>query len=485
MESKHITIDLGASSGRVYINYFAQEFNQVEVHRFETKMIESQNYLMWDFNSIIKEVKKGIKIAFQKEPNIQSIGIDTWGCDYGLISKSGKLLRNPIAYRDERTLIGSKLRSNIISNEALYKKTGIQHLSFNTINQIVHDLNYYEEMNEVDQILMIPDLVAYFLTGNKRIELTNLSTTSLYNPLTKSYIEEVYSLGIDKLLSEIIKPGESYGDIKEDIQKELKIPKVPVLAVCSHDTASAIFALDLEENEAYLSSGTWSLLGVLNDDPVINDESFKYNFTNEIGYEEKTRFLKNITGFWAKNLLLQQFNVTLTQENLSNCDKLVQENLSFDSIVDLDDESFIHNKNMMQNFQNYFRKTNQKEAISLEDYLTSFAYSLACKYRYNLDILEIITKKHIESLTIIGGGTQSELMNQLTSDILQIPVKVKFKEASSIGNAIVQYMAMNKKTEKEVKQAYFKRTEKIYYPKRDLSHIYQKYIELIRNENHE
>lgn len=291
--TKHyVTIDVGASSGRIIVYSFNKDIKSHEVHRFKNKPYSEKNHLIWNFTHIMNEIYEGLTKAFQYEGEISAIGIDTWGCDYGYIDFTGKLIQYPYCYRDLRTENIESITNKYFSRESLYQKTGIQHLRFNTIYQIVDDLiNHKEMLSKANKLLMIPDLIAYHLTGIIKMELTNLSTTSFYDSINHEIIDEVNKLGYpNSLIPEVIKPGEIYGNILPHIAQKYNLKEVPVIAVCTHDTASAVHSLQLSKTDTYISSGTWSLIGKLLDKPLINNNTFKKSYTNEIGFNNKIRF---------------------------------------------------------------------------------------------------------------------------------------------------------------------------------------------------
>lgn len=479
--TKHyVTIDVGASSGRIIVYSFNKDIKSHEVHRFKNKPYSENNHLIWDFGHIMNEIYEGLTKAFQYKNEISAIGIDTWGCDYGYIDYSGKLIQNPYCYRDLRTENIESFTNNFFSRKSLYQKTGIQHLRFNTIYQIADDLvNHKDILSRAYKLLMIPDLIAYHLTGVIKLELTNLSTTSFYDPVNQTIIDEVNKLGYPtSLFPEIIKPGEIYGNILPSLVKLYDLKEVPVIAVCTHDTASAVHSLQLSKTDTYISSGTWSLIGKLLDKPLINNNTYQKSYTNEIGYNNKTRFLKNISGFWIKNLILDSFNQT--KVDFDELDKLIEQTLDFDSIIDLDHSDFEVGDNIVEKIQTHCRKTNQKVPHKLEEFLSVFNYSLICKYRQHIESLDKLTNSSTNQIFIIGGGASNSLINQMTADITGIKVIKGNNEATSLGNAFVLHQAINQVGEVILKSTFDNKEKKEFLPKKDLTHIYDKYIKLMK-----
>lgn len=440
MKSHYLSFDLGASSGRAFV--VSLENNQLyldEIHRFSNNLILEDGLICWDFDNIIRNIKQSLQLAFSKYPTIISIGIDTWGVDYGLIDKNGKLLRNPVSYRDPRCEMVHDLFFEKIDKNELYKKTGIQYMGFNTIYQLAHDVNYYPELiAQTDKMLMIPDLIAYYLTGEKRIELTNLSTTNFYDPKKKEIISELQLLGIKQtIIPQIINPKEVYGMIKEELAAELKIPIVPVVAVCSHDTASAVLSIPIKEPHVYISSGTWSLCGTLLKHPITNLVANQENYTNEIGYDNRIRFLKNIMGLWIVNKCKEEWQQAGLSCNDQEVDAMILSTRPFVSYIDPDDPSFIQGENMVEKIQAYCRSTNQIIPVTPGEILRCIYQSLAFKYRYVIEKLEKIVNYQFNQIVIVGGGGQIDLLNQMVASLCNKKVIVGAKEATILGNALI------------------------------------------------
>lgn len=473
----YLTVDLGASSGRVIITTVGNSIIQKEVHRFKNQPIQEAVLLVWPFEHLLQEILLGIQKAFEIEPNLESIGIDTWGVDYGYIGKDGLLLRNPVCYRDERTLQGQSLTNAFFSKEDLYEQTGIQHLRFNTIYQLAYDLKYEQKLlKNARTWLMMPDLIAYYLTGNPRIELTNLSTTSFYNPKEKNIIDALYRMGFNKdLIPQEIQPGEVYGYLKEDIVNTYHLKNVPVIAVCTHDTASAIHSIDVNHDDVYISSGTWSLIGKLLEKPLINLETYLASYTNEVGFNHQIRFLKNIAGFWVKNKIIEAFK--LDKIDYQSLDQEINRNLTFNSIIDLDAPEFESGIDILEEIKHYCIKTNQSTPKTLAEYLALFNYSLVCKYKHHLETLERLTHIKTKQIIIIGGGSQNDLINQMTADITRLVAIKGDKEATSIGNALVQHQSKYPNFSKSDLRS---KNQRIFKPKNDLSKVYQKYQTILK-----
>lgn len=441
---KVLCLDIGASSGRfIVVNYDKFHFYTDETYRFYNGMEKDENeHLIWNFLKLFDEVKKGLKISLTKYKDISSLGIDTWGVDYGILNKNGRLENNPYAYRDVRCEKSMEDLLNKIEYKEIYKRSGIQKLSFNTIFQLYDDnLN----SRNIDKILLIPDLISYYLTGNQFIELTNLSTTSLYNPIKKEIDEDLLSLiKINKnIFPRIIVPGNEVGYLKDELVKELGIYKLKIFATASHDSASAIASIPLKKESCYISSGTWSLLGVELNKPIINELSLKNNFTNEIGYNHSIRFLKNIMGLfiiqeYRKSLIERGINISFAE--MLNEAKKVKNNEIY---IDINDPIFNSPFDMENKLIKYLQLTNQKFELTIGEICLAIYESMAFKYFEEFKKLIEITKIDYKEMYIVGGGSNVDLLNQLTSNILNINVIEGEKEATVFGNALIQFISLN------------------------------------------
>ena len=362
--SKYLAIDLGAESGRAIVGIFdGQKIKLEEVHRFPNKQVKIFAGSYWNVFSLFEEIKKGLSLAVEKgHGDIESIGIDTWGVDFGLLDKEGKLLEMPHTYRDNRTDGMPEKVYEKISSDEIYGITGIQLMQINSIYQLYSlKLSNEELLNSCDKILFMPDLFNYLLTGEMKSEYTIASTSQMLNPKTRAFDERIFSeLGVSiNITAPIIEPGTVIGKLLPEIAKETGLNNVDVIAVGCHDTASAVAAVPAEGNDwAYLSSGTWSLIGIETEKPVI-DLSLKNNFTNEGGVGGKTRFLHNTMGLWFIQELKKNWNrkeETLTYEEIT---KLASEAEEFVAVIEPDDKLFLNPKDMVEAIEKYCEKTKQ------------------------------------------------------------------------------------------------------------------------------
>lgn len=457
MSATYIAIDFGGGSGRVIAATLnGYKLKQEEVYRFPNRMVQLGKHLYWDFPALFAEMMIGLQKVAEGGYNVQSIGIDTWGVDFGLIDKQGNLLGNPISYRDNRTCgLPEELFPNEEMLSAHYAETGTQVMNINTLYQL-YSMKKSEDaiLNYADKLLFMPDLFSYYLTGCANNEYSIASTSELINADTKQWnLPLIRRLGLpEHLFGEIVMPGTTRGFIKPEIAEATGLPtSTKVIAVASHDTASAIFAVpktsEQEGYRAYLSSGTWSLLGVTTNKPILSEEARKAGFTNEGGIDGKICFLQNITGLWIMQQLMQQWTKrgegtdydTLTRE---------AESASISSLIDVDDALFAQPDDMEKAIGNYCKSHNQAVPATRGEYARCVLQSLALRYKKGIDGLNNLLDKPIRSLQIIGGGSKNQLLNKLTREAIGIPVQTGPAEATAIGNILVQVLADGKIKEK-------------------------------------
>lgn len=447
LNKNFLAVDLGASHGRVVLaKYNGKKLKLDLIHDFSNSGININGSLFWDVLKQFTEIKKGVKKAVEQEYNLKSMGVDTWGVDYALLDQKGDLLSNPYHYRDHRTDNIMREVYKEIPKEDIYQKTGNQFLQLNTIFQL-----YAEKLkrpwiieNAVD-LLFMPDLMNYFLTGEKYNEHTIASTSQLFNPRTNNWEEDLFnklSLNVN-MMQKIIYPGNKIGSLLKNIKNELNIKnKLPVIAVGSHDTASAVAAAPISaENSVYISSGTWSLLGLELDKAIINSKSLENNFTNEIGLENKIRFLKNLTGLWLIQECKKIWNRNNSNLNYSAIEKKAETAEPFLFRIDPDHHDFLNPENMVEAVKNYCKKTDQYIPDSIGEIARGIYESLAFKYAEEINKLEKITSKKIDYVNIVGGGSKAKLVCQYTADLSKKIVISGPVEATAAGNVLAQLMA--------------------------------------------
>ena len=443
---KVLSIDLGASSGRTMVVTYENGLLSIEeINRFEHTILEIDNELKWDLSLISLKVKEGIKLAFDKYDDIASIGIDTWGCDYTYISDQGDLIRLPYSYRDRRNLKASKDVLKIYSYQDLYNLFGMQFLPFNSIYQIYDDFNNKNLSKDNSYtLLMIADYLAYLLTGSSRLEVTNASTMSLFTlPEFTLSSDVLIKLNIPShIFPKLIKPGEIYGYLKEEYIPHGRKINIPVIAVCSHDTSSAILGTNVNKEDAYISSGTWSLVGVEEDKPIVNEKMCQYNLTNELGYNNKFNILKNVMGMFLVNQIRNDWKSSGEDIKTSEITTLVTSSKDIESYFDPDEEAFQTPFDMTNKMIKYLGDTKQAIPTSKGEWLKMIYLSMACKYRKVIEELEYVSNKKIHSIVICGGGNQAEILNQFTANITGKIVKQGPKEATVLGNALAQFISL-------------------------------------------
>lgn len=422
----------------------AKRFEMQEIHRFANPIISDAGYLRWDFPYLMDQVFRGLAKASALDKDIVSLGIDTWGVDYGIISGDGKLFANPISYRDARTIQSSKQTLSKIGFSRLYAATGIQFLDFNTVFQLYDDV-YNRRIDFFDKkILMMPDLIAYYLTGKFTNELTNISTTGMYDAnsasIDKQILEKI-SLP-ESVFSPIVMPGTVIGKLKEEVARKHGLNNLKVISVCTHDTASAITAIQMRPGTVYLSSGTWSLLGVETDKPIIDSTTEMLNFTNEIGYGRSNQLLRNIMGMFIIEEVKKDLAKSGKDYTYDEVQSLVGHYTDNDTYIDPDDRLFAAPGNMIDRIYGYLQSTNQPRPRNDGMLLRVIYESLALKYRHVYEALKEVTHRDYDELVIVGGGNKAKIMDQLTANSLKIRVVLGSSEATVLGNALTQFVAL-------------------------------------------
>ncbi|CUX36377.1 rhamnulokinase [Clostridium sp. C105KSO13] len=440
MDKYYLAVDIGASSGRHILASVADGKMQLEeVYRFPNGMDNKDGTLCWDVNRLFTEIKNGLKKCKEIGKIPVSMGIDTWGVDYVLLDKEDKILGDTVGYRDDRTTGMDKKVYEIISQDDLYTRTGIQKQIFNTIYQLmaVKETNP-EYLEQADSILMIPDYFHFLLTGVKRMEYTNGTTGQLINPLTNDWDYELmdmlgYPSGIFKPVS---MPGTVVGNFTKAIQEEVGFDCKVVLPA-THDTGSAVLAVPTNnDNAIYISSGTWSLMGIERKEADCSMASMKANFTNEGGYDHRFRYLKNIMGLWMIQSVKKEFEEDLSFAAI--CERAAKEIIP--SIVDCNDDRFLAPESMIQAVQDFCRKTNQQVPDTTAEISAVIYNSLAKCYGDTVKEIESITGNTYDTIYVVGGGANAGYLNELTAKYTQKKVSAGPTEATAIGNITVQML---------------------------------------------
>lgn len=471
----HFAVDLGATSGRTILATFdGQKVEMTELTRFKHPMLPIAGHIHWNLPELYHQVLIGLKKAASTLPadtTLTSIGIDTWGCDVAFFNADGSLAGLPYCYRDSHTEGAIESFCEIMPREKVYGKTGIQFMDFNTLFQL-HTIkkNNPGVIENASLIQFIPDALAYLLTGNAVTEYTVASTSQILNPKTGDLdIELLETLGISRdKFGRMVNPGEIIGTLTPQVQDFTGLGAVPVVAVAGHDTASAVIAVPTPDKDyAYLSCGTWSLLGIESAQPIITDKSLGYNFTNEGGIDGTTRFLKNICGMWLFERCREEW--TEKEAPVGNVGELAAlcEKSTCESIINPDDPSFAHPVSMVQAIISYCKATNQPVPVSPADFVRVIFRSLARRYKEVLEWLEEMSPVRINRLHVIGGGSQNSYLMQYAADELGIPVIAGPTECTALGNVLVQLRAAGEVSDlSEMRRVAINSTEtKTYLPK--------------------
>lgn len=443
----YLAVDLGAGSGRVLAGEF--DGTRIELHelnRFENTPIQLPSGWHWNITHLHQNILNGLKIASETYGSaVVSLGIDTWGVDYGLLDKDGRLLGIPYQYRDNRTDGMIERANELVGNKTIYQSTGIQFMFFNSLYQLLSEVERRNPIIDVaEDLLFTPDLLGYWLTGNKTQERTIASTSQLYNPSTHNWdYDLIEKLGLPvRLFKKISDPGSRLGKLSKHIAEYTGLENVNVITVAGHDTASAVAAVPGQSSTpAYLSSGTWSLMGLELPSPIINDHSFEDSFTNEIGLNGKVRFLKNICGLWLIQESKQHWQSIGEDIPYGKMASLAKSETPFRSFINPDDTSFAESGQMPIKIQDYCRQTNQPIPESKGQIIRCIYESLALRYAEVWEKMLKYTNTPPKTLHIVGGGCQDKLLNQFTGNAIGENVAACPVEATGLGNILAQMLS--------------------------------------------
>ena len=446
---KFLAFDFGASSGRAMLATFdGEKITLEEKHRFSNDPVNINGDLHWDALRLFFEIKQGIlKCANSGDRDIDCIGIDTWGVDYGLLDKNDKLLGNPFHYRDTRTDGMYDEAFKKVSKEEIFNSTGIAYNWFNTVFQLLSArLSDDVALNNAKTMLFMPDLFNFFLTGEKRTEYTIASTSQMFDSQKHEWAYDMLKkLDIPTdIFADMIYPGEKVGTLKPELAEELGVEQIPVIAVASHDTGSAVASVPVVDQKdfIYISSGTWSLMGVELVEPRVTKEALEYNFTNEGGVNKTIRFLKNIMGLWLIQESRRQWEREGELLSFDELEKQANEAAPFESLIDPDYHEFQTPGNMPKRIKKYCEMTGQKVPETKGEIIRCIAQSLAFKYRQTVEGMEDVTGNKYNVINIVGGGIKDKMICQFTANATKRVVNAGPVEATSIGNVIVQAIAM-------------------------------------------
>jgi rhamnulokinase len=438
----HLGIDLGASSGRVFLGQRSgNTLNLSEVHRFPNEPLDNGHSCHWDVARLWAEVRSALARA--EGPRIESVGVDAWGVDYALLGERGELLQNPYHYRDPRNVSAMSEVLALVPKEEIYRQTGIQFMPINTLNQLfAAERDTPELLAAAHRLIMIPDLFHYWLTGNAVCEYTAASTTQFANPVSRNWARELLRmLNLpDQLPAEIVEPGTIVGHVMPEVAPGA-VSGVPVIAPASHDTASAVAAVEARGSAAFLSSGTWSLIGTELDSPLLTADALRMNFTNEGGVCGTTRVLKNVMGLWMLQSCRRQWAARGQHFSYGELVAAARQQPAFGSLVDPDDSSFLNPGDMLAAIDEFCARTDQLPPASPPAYVRLILESLALKYRLVIRDLEALIGRQIKLIRVIGGGSNNQLLNQFTADASGKRTVAGPAEAAVLGNIGVQMIS--------------------------------------------
>lgn len=447
----YLAIDFGGGSGRVIAGTITDEKGEKKltmqlVHRFQNRQVRLGNHVYWDFPALFEDMKTGLKKAAQLGLKVSGIAIDTWGVDFGLIDRDGNLVGNPVCYRDARTNGMAERFFADVDRTAHYAVNGTQVMEINTLFQLLSlKLADSPQLQIADKLLFTPDLFSYFLTGEANTEYTIASTSEMLDARKRDWDWQLIdSLGLPRhLFCPIVMPGTVRGRLRKDIAEETGLGEVDVIAVGSHDTASAVAAVPATDDEqpvAFISSGTWSLLGVEINEPILTEEARRAEFTNEGGIGGKITFLQNITGLWFIQRLMAEWKEEGDEQQydilLPAAEKAV-----IDTVIPVDDAAFQNPPSMQQAIIDYCNAHNLTAPTTKAETTRIVLQSLAAKYAEATSALNAMLPSPIKKLHIIGGGSQNKLLNRLTEEALGVPVEAGPVEATGIGNILTQALA--------------------------------------------
>lgn len=443
----YIAVDLGAESGRVMLGSVSSDQITLEqIHRFANGPVEQAGSLRWDFESLFNEIKSGIGEAIERASAPPAgIAVDSWGVDYGLIDKSGRLVENPYHYRDSRTDNMTDAAFALMPKNELYDNTGIQFMQLNTVFQLLAARrNTADQLAKAENLLLTADLVAYHLCGSRFAEYTLASTSQLMDMRSGEWSKAVFEklhLPID-IMPDVVSPASVVGTLKADLAAEFNCDPIAVIAAASHDTAAAVAAVPAtSENYAYISSGTWSLMGAEIPAPIINAKTLDYQFTNEGGVQNTIRLLKNIAGLWLVQECRRHWQQQGDDYSYAALAEMAQKAKPFTAYIDPDHASFLTPGDMPAKINDYLRQTNQPTIDDKGQLIRAILESLALKYRATLEQLHDIIAHDVDVIHIVGGGVQNELLCQLTADALGKSVMAGPVEATALGNITMQAIA--------------------------------------------
>lgn len=443
-----LAFDLGAESGRGVLGHFdGAKFELEELHRFPNGGIRVLDSLHWNVLHLWNEMKAALSVCGQRDIDLSGIGVDTWGVDFALLGRGDELLGLPYHYRDSRTDSMLEQAFRRLPRSTIFERSGCQFLQINTLYQLLSMVVHKSPLLDVaETFLMIPDLFNFWLTGRKVCEFTDATTTQFYDPRRQRWSTEICdTLGVpSEILPEIVQPGTRLGTLLPSVAAETGLPEIPVIAPACHDTGSAVAAVPAEgDNWAYISSGTWSLMGIEVSAPIVTDQALTFNFTNEGGVENTFRFLKNIMGLWIVQECRRTWAQVGNEMSYPEMTELAENAPQFSALIDPDDDIFLPPGDMPSRITEYCKHTGQTPPSGVGETLRCVLESLALKYRWVLKQLESVRGRSIDVIHIVGGGAQNQTLCQLTADATDTQVIAGPTEATAFGNIVMQAIACN------------------------------------------
>lgn len=441
--SPYLAFDFGAESGRAVLGHLQSGIlTTEEVHRFPNEPVKQDDSLRWNVQRLWAEIRTAFGTL--RETRLAGIGVDAWGVDYALLGQGGKLLENPYHYRDRRTEGVMEEVFRTISREQIYRATGIQFMPINTLYQLyAAQRDTPSILAGAKQFVTIPDLFNYWLTGKAVCEFTNATTTQMVDPIRRVWATElIQKVGLRAdLPSAIVEPGTVIGSLVPNVAPHSRFVGTPVIAPACHDTGSAVAAISARDGTAFLSSGTWSLLGTELDAPILTPEALKLNFTNEGGVNGTTRLLKNVMGLWILQGCRNCWSAHGQNGGYADLIALADDEAPFAHLIDPDDETFLHPGEMLVAIDQFCSRTHQPSPSTPGAYVRCVLESLALKYRVTLRNLERLCGRRMEQIRVVGGGSKNCLLNQFTADATGLRVLAGPAEATALGNLAVQILA--------------------------------------------
>ncbi|MFO7934075.1 MAG: rhamnulokinase family protein [Bacteroidales bacterium] len=437
-----IAVDMGAGSIRIMLGVIGKGgITYSEVHRIANEIILRDGHERWDMERIVREIKKGIVKAMETSKQMPvSIGVDSWGVDFVLLDERGEMVDMPVAYRDKRTEGMQEVWRTMMPEMETFRRTGINFYVFNTLFQLL-SMKDSQILRSASRVLFMPCYISYLLSGHDQNELTISSTSQLLGVENDQWDEEILKrLHLDRaLFGNVVRPGTRLGPVT---LPDLKKTGMENIAVCGHDTACVVSAMPVEDQEyAYISAGTWCIVGIESPFPLISEEAFRFGLTNERGYGNTYRVLKNITGLW----LLQGLKVHLPEQtSYADMEEMTREGGKIMQVIDPDDPMFYNPEDMKEAFDSYFRKTGQKLPATFSEYLLCAYDSLCFSFRYQLEKLEQFTGRKIRVLHLVGGGSQSEYLCRRVASVCGRKVVAGPVEGATLGNILIQGLAMGR-----------------------------------------